>query len=78
MSPETNSFPIVPRAHARSASTLSSAVCKRLNRLAHSQALQYEQALRTKATLKLQNLASSGASEQELLAEMDRIFQHET
>lgn len=62
-----------PHARARNAAVLSSAVTKRINRLAHSQALQYEQTLRQQLTSKLQALADSGASEHELVTEIERI-----
>ena len=71
--PATNAVVRAPRARARSNAALPSAVTKRINRYAHSQALHYEQALRGQVMSKLQDLADNGAGILELLAEIDQI-----
>lgn len=68
-SPVTN----VLDAHVRSAA-LPGVITKRINRLAHSRAMDFEQTMRKDVTSKLQRLAENGASVPELLAEIERIL----
>ena len=67
-------FVRAPHARARGATVIPREVTKRINRVAHSQALQYEQTVRKEVTWKLQALASMGANLTELVAEMERIL----
>ena len=67
-------FARAPRARARGATVIPREVTKRINRLAHSQALQYEQTVREEVSWKLQALANTGAALTELVAEMERIL----